>query len=452
MNNVEQALPLVTAGLFLLQALLVGARSRSCSRRLAPWSLAGFLFLLALFAFSSFPSELMHDLLLFLTLWAAGVFLLQAVRPPGISAWTGVCAAFSLALLLAWVLGYAGSIPLTAYRVFCTIVLSSFLLGLLYRLWRGSRSKLLTVTIVCSLLWAASGATELILRTQHLLKHGLQDWLLLAFSLCTALLVFEEGYPLRDGWNGRLRGLSGADQFARELYARLQATEGALAQQDKLVACGVLALGAAHEFKNVLSLIKTTAQFGLEAADPAKKDGSLRLLMEHVDLGQGSAISLLERISTVGREESRSIDAAKDLAGFLRTLRAAFRAEGVVFQITLAEGIRFTARMTELEQMLLNLVRNSADAYRRMKAGKRVIAMTASLEQDAVVFDVRDEAGGLSEDAAEGVSDGTGLGLYLTRSLALQNGGHLEYLPTNVGSIFRLVFPRYEDEAGRGGK
>jgi signal transduction histidine kinase len=446
MNNVDGA-GLVAASLFALQACFVAVRALTCTRRSEPLRLAGFLFLLAVSTLL-LRLPLLHDVLLFPTLWLAGSFLLQAARRTGGAIWTGVSAAFTLGYLIASMLGDAGTVPFAAYRSFCAIVLSAVPLRLLLGLWRGSRSTLLLLTAMCGGLWAAAGAAELVMEALRLPTLGLQTWPLLGIALCTAVLVFEEGYPLRDGWKGRLRGLSGADRFARELHARLRATEGVLAQQDRLVACGVLAVGAAHELKNTLSLIKTTAQFGLEMEDREKKDQALSLLVEHADLGRGSAISLLERISSEGREESRSIDAAKNLANFLRTVKAAFRGEGIVIQTQLAEGIRFRARVSELEQMLLNLVRNSVDACRQREDGGKVITITARQEQGLAVFDVEDEAGGLSADAQENLflpsaseSGSTGLGLYLTRSLAAQNDGSLEYVPTAAGSIFRLVFP-----------
>jgi signal transduction histidine kinase len=445
MENVSFLLKIAAVTLLLAQAAITFGRMASCGQKTEALCLAGFcLFLSAMLVVRE--DSYLHDILTVLVLWTAGAFLLHVKKGRTAPGWSAACMVFMLVLALAWLLGYRETVPFTAFRAFGMAALSAVPLVTLHEMRKGARSSLFIATIGACWLWLFAGTTELVLRRLLLPSLDLQVWCLLLLAGCTAALVFQEGYPLRPGWQGRLHGLEGREQLMRSMYSRLLASESALAQQDRLVAFGVLALGAAHEFKNTLSLIKASAQFGLGCADPEMKDRSLRLLLEHADVGRESAVNLLEKISLGGREESRLLDAAADLSGFFRTVRAAFRGEGILLEVDLAVGVRFNARVSEVEQMLLNLVRNAVQAYRMKKERERgVIRVTARRTADMAVLEVRDAAGGVTAEASQHLFSGSsGLGLYLSRSLALQNGGTLEYRPADDGSIFVLAFPAEE--------
>lgn len=256
------------------------------------------------------------------------------------------------------------------------------------------------------------------------------------------------------GWRGSLVGLEARDRLTNEIFARLLEKENALARQNRLVASGLLAVGAAHEFKNMLAHVRTTAEFGLGQGDAGRKDECFRLLLQHAEAGRDTTISLLENISRDGREEPRIIDAARDLAGFFRMVRAAYRGDGILIEADLAPGIRFRCRRDEVEQVLLNLVRNAAEIYRASPPdGEWVISVAARRQEEMAVLEVKDRAGGVPADAAHRLfttsftrTGGTGLGLSISRSLALQNEGSLEYEPVEGGSIFRLAFPIADEE------
>ena len=157
-----------------------------------------------------------------------------------------------------------------------------------------------------------------------------------------------------------------------------------------------------------------------------------------------------------GRDEPCVIDASRDFAGFLRVARAAFRGDGILIESDLAAGGRFRARLNEVEHILLNLLRNSADAYRRSGVSENRIVHLGAREADgSTILEVSDRAGGVPLDFVSHLfypsfshSDSTGLGLYLSRSLALANDGSLQYEPPG-GSIFRLMLPAAEEEGER---
>ena len=94
---------------------------------------------------------------------------------------------------------------------------------------------------------------------------------LFALSLCLGWLVFQEGYPSRAGWRGRLAALELQEKLPHAAFAQVLDHETALARQDRLVAAGLLVLGVAHEFKNTLSYIRAVAETGLGRTEAREK-------------------------------------------------------------------------------------------------------------------------------------------------------------------------------------
>ncbi len=102
-------------------------------------------------------------------------------------------------------------------------------------------------------------------------------------------------------------------------------------------------------------------------------------------------------------------------------------------------------------QILFNLIVNACQAMKSSKESKQ-IEITISANQMNVFFDITDNGEGIPENKAHDLFkpffttkiEGTGLGLVLSRNLAMKMGGNLEYLVNNnvKGAHFRLVLPK----------
>jgi signal transduction histidine kinase len=413
-----------------------------------PLLLAGFLILLSVHALLPRTSVL-HDPILLALIWAGGSFLIRASNGKQFGMWSGAAITLVCALLLARALGYAGSVSSAALRSFGTALLAAVPLGILFRFGRKTRSLPVVATFVAVSLWIGLAAVDVVgcrgLATRGLLARAPE----LLLALCTGWLVFQEAYPERTAWGGSLPGLTGREGMMHSLHARLLATENALVGQERITAAGFLALGAAHEFKNTLSLVRLAADHGLARKEPGEKDASLRLIVDQTNTARDSAIEVLERIAATGGEEACTLDAARDLTGPLRRAGAALRAEGIILEMDLGAEVTFRARRLDVEQIILNLIHNAAESYRtRPSEENRTIEILGKTEDECAVIEVRDSAGGVDEIVRHRLfapslsgSRGSGLGLYLSRNLALSNGGSLEYQPLEGGSAFILALP-----------
>ena len=452
----ESAVPIArvsTATLLVVQIARIAYRIPACANRSEPVFL--FLFSLAL-GIRVFLTQGSLVLLVLdsVIVWSAGAFFIAIGGLRSRIPWGCANAAFLLVLLLAEALGYGDTHSFAAFQAFGTVLLAVYPLALLFAEWRRSRSALLLAGFSASSLWLAAAGVEAARAALGSRSLGLTVFPLLLLAGCTGWLVFVEGYPFPSGWRGREQSAEKQEKLLRAAWARLLETEDALALQDGMIASGLLALGAAHEFKNALSHIRSVAQHALAQEDAERKNESILLLLEQAEAGQESAVELLEKLSREGRERARPIDASRDFARFLRLARASCRGEGFLLTVELQAGVRFLARRNEVEQALLNLLRNAMECYsRRGNDGGSVIHLRAFSVEGHAVIEVRDQAGGVAPHAAHRLfslafsgMESTGIGLYLSRSLVSRNGGTLEHLPIEGGSCFRLVFPVAGDE------
>ncbi len=114
------------------------------------------------------------------------------------------------------------------------------------------------------------------------------------------------------------------------------------------------------------------------------------------------------------------------------------------------EKTELTVPLIFVVQILFNLIVNAAQAIRQMEIPGE-LHLTVSQDHDFVTIDVKDNGPGIPEDKLSEIFkpffttkvQGTGLGLVLSRNLALKMGGNLEYLSNNnfKGALFRLSLP-----------
>jgi len=448
MQNVVSVPAVVAVSLLAAQAALVLLRTPSCVRRSVPLLLAAFLIGLSIHLLLRRGTAL-HELILLTLLWTAGSFLIRACGRRLFGAFAGAAIALACTLLLARTLGYESTIPYMALRSFGSALLAAVPLGIPFRIWKSKRSLSALATLSAGAFWLGFAGARVAGVDAFLTLGPLAAVPELLLSLCTGWLVFQEGYPERAAWRGSLPGLTGRENLAHSLSGRLIAAENALAGQERITTAGFLAIGAAHEFKNILSLVRLAAHHGLTRKEPEKKDDCLRLIVEHTNTARSSAIEVLERISSNRGEEACTLDAARDLTALVRRAGAALRGEGIVVEADLGVEVAFRARRFDVEQIILNLLRNAAETYRRCPSEEtRTISIRARTEDECAVIEVRDAAGGVDESVRHTLfapplsgAGRSGLGLYLSRSLALANGGSLDYHSLDGGSAFTLALP-----------
>jgi two-component system sensor kinase FixL len=260
----------------------------------------------------------------------------------------------------------------------------------------------------------------------------------------------------KEGGKRRFVGIIRELSAQRAAEQRSRSLELRLAHVGRLNLMGEMAAGIAHEINQPLSAIATYAQAGkrvLQGSDPdmsmlaeicAKIDDQARRA--------GQVIANIRKFIRKQEIETQSLDVNRVVADVLTLIEADARSEGIAVHVRPHEGLpRVRADAVQLQQVLLNLTRNSVDAMRGgVGTARGIVIATERGEQGSVRITVTDHGHGVSPQLGENIfhpfvttkRDGLGVGLAISRTIVQSYGGILTYADNpDGGSIFTIDLP-----------
>ena len=241
----------------------------------------------------------------------------------------------------------------------------------------------------------------------------------------------------------------GFQAIARNITGRIE-LESHLRDVQKMEAVGLLAGGVAHDFNNLLqAMLNHVEVVRSRHADAAQMAATMTGL--EADIRRGSALTrqllLFARRETAKPERLDLNEVIRSAATFLRRLVRA----NVTFSVEPSEEpLPLTADRGQIDQVLMNLVVNAADA---MPGGGRLTIRSGSQGRERVWFSVDDTGSGIPVEVRERIFEpffttkttgkGTGLGLSVVHGIVTQHHGVVEFqdLPSG-GTSFRVALPR----------
>lgn len=224
------------------------------------------------------------------------------------------------------------------------------------------------------------------------------------------------------------------------------------AQQAKLVALGQLTASIAHEIRNPLSAINHASQLLRESPSLDEADVHLSDIVREQVKRVDNIISSVLRLSR--KEKSHPI--VVPLNQWLDNFRNCFILEHQLkeqdFEISISSD-KAEVRIDEshLDQIVSNLCRNALHYSQKNKADQPLVLIRANYESAPGCWhiDVIDKGPGIPAESQAEIfvpfyttrHEGTGLGLYLARSLCETNGARLVLHSTGEqGTTFRIIF------------
>lgn len=126
--------------------------------------------------------------------------------------------------------------------------------------------------------------------------------------------------------------------------------------------------------------------------------------------------------------------------------------ENIELQITVNDAIMVHSHANELLQVLLNIINNAKDALISNAIENALISVSARFENNTIVIDISDNAGGIPKDIINKVFEpyfttkedgkGTGIGLFMSKRIIEENmQGKLTVSNTDIGAKFSITLP-----------
>ena len=238
-----------------------------------------------------------------------------------------------------------------------------------------------------------------------------------------------------------------AEEALKYAYQQLETTQQELIQSETLAALGEFAAGLAHEIRNPLANIYSSAQYCL------KRQRSEQQLTKHLNI--------------IFRNVERANNVIKDLLDFARPRRLVFALSDI--HEIIAKACNLTeARRTEhqirlkthfavmlsnilldqtlIEQALVNFILNAIDAME----GGGTLTITTAQETDYIAVIITDTGKGIPPQDLEKIftpfyttkPDGVGLGLSVTHRIVQAHHGRIDITSqVNQGTIVTIRLP-----------
>ena len=263
-------------------------------------------------------------------------------------------------------------------------------------------------------------------------------------------LLDQQGRILK--WHGTLVDMHDWKQ-AQEA---LRNTQAELAHMTRVMAMGELTAAIAHEINQPLSGIITNASTSLRmlAGDPPNVDGALETARRTIrDANRVSdVITRLRELYTKKEAAAESVDLNEATREVIALSFGVAQKDHVIPRTELAADLpRVTGDRVQLQQVVLNLVRNALDAMSAVEGRPRELLIRTGRDAgDRVLLTVRDTGVGFQRESADRLFDpfyttktsGMGIGLSVSRSIIESHHGRLwAALNDGPGATFSFSIP-----------
>jgi PAS domain S-box-containing protein len=247
-----------------------------------------------------------------------------------------------------------------------------------------------------------------------------------------------------------------AEAAARESERRYHEVQMELAHVNRVATIGQLSASIAHEVNQPLSGIVTNASTfaRMLAADPPNIAGALETARRTIrDANRAADIIARLRTLFARKETSNELVNLNEASNEIISLsQREFQSSGVTVRAEFADNLApVKGDKVQLQQVLLNLIRNGMDAMGTVDARPRQLIVTTSrAEPDAVLIAVQDSGPGVDPENLERIFDafyttkpnGLGMGLSICRTIIEAHGGKLwATTAAPQGTILQFTLP-----------
>ena len=242
----------------------------------------------------------------------------------------------------------------------------------------------------------------------------------------------------------------------RRAQEELDRARSELTHVTRVTSLGTLAASIAHEVNQPLSGIVTNASTCLRmlAAEPPNLDGARETVRRTIRDGHRASeiVNRLRGLFTRKEVIAESVDLNAATTEVIALMASELRRGSVVVREELADGLpTVTGDRVQLQQVILNLLLNAAEAMREVNDRARELTIRTEREAgDRVRVAVRDTGVGVDPQSMNKLFDafyttkrgGMGVGLSISRSIVERHHGRLWAEPNDgPGATFWFSIP-----------
>jgi PAS domain S-box-containing protein len=258
-----------------------------------------------------------------------------------------------------------------------------------------------------------------------------------------------------------LTDLKRAEKMAGESARRYHDVQMQLAHVSRMTTVGQLSASIAHEINQPLSGILTNASTCLRmlTADPPNVSGAQETARRSIR-DANRAADIISRLRTLFVKKQVRADLVDINDASSEVISVALReleSNQVILRSEFAEDLPLVkGDRIQLQQVILNLIRNASDAMREIDGRQRELAIkTAKTEPDGLLVAIQDSGPGIDATKIDRIfdafyttkPDGLGMGLSVCRTIVEAHGGRLWATAAGPhGAIFQFTLPVTGDD------
>ena len=229
-----------------------------------------------------------------------------------------------------------------------------------------------------------------------------------------------------------------------------------LSQAARRTTVAAMSAAIAHEIRQPLGAIVTNANAGLRWLNrPAPDLDEVRDTLTHIVADGHRASEVIQSVRAMfakGDHAGTPLDTNELIRETIAIANNELEAARVVVELELGERIpMISAHKGQLQQVVLNIITNAADAMRTIDDRARVLRVRSGPSiSNGVAVSVQDFGTGIDPENIDRVfeaffttkTNGMGMGLAICRSIVEAHGGNMSVSPgVPHGSVFHIFLP-----------